>query len=112
MIRTQTRSSSIYSADDPLALALKPPVSETDIERQTRILAELEAKRISDRIDEEIRLERESKRKAPMEVKVCTRAVSALYAQRLLRAFRTCGGQPTYHAPLAVLKRHRPLLGQ
>ena len=70
MLRTQTRTSSIYSADDPLALALKPPLSESEIERQNRIDAELEAKRISDKIDEEIRQERESKKKANMEVKV------------------------------------------
>lgn len=72
MIRTQTRTSSIYSADDPLALAIKPPPSESDIERQQRIAKELEAKLVSDRIDEELRLERETKKKQNMQVKVCT----------------------------------------
>lgn len=71
MIRTQTRTSSIYSADDPLALAIKPPPSESDIERQQRIAKELEAKLVSDRIDEELRLERETKKKQNMQVKVC-----------------------------------------
>ncbi|EJD06518.1 guanine nucleotide binding protein alpha subunit [Fomitiporia mediterranea MF3/22] len=70
MIRTQTRTSSIYSADDPLALALKPPPLETDHERELRIAAEHEAKRISDRIDEELRQEREAKRRANMQVKL------------------------------------------
>lgn len=72
MISTQTiqRTSSIYSADDPLSLALKPPLTETDDERQLRVAAELEAKRISDTIDEELRNERERKRRANMQVKV------------------------------------------
>lgn len=74
MISTQTlhRTSSIYSTDDPLALALKPPATETDEERQLRVAAELEAKRISDKIDEDLRVERERKRRANMQVKVCT----------------------------------------
>ncbi|THH08594.1 hypothetical protein EW145_g2596 [Phellinidium pouzarii] len=70
MIRTQTRTSSIYSADDPLAFALRPPPEESDDERQTRIAAELEAKRISDRIDDDLRQERERKKRASMQVKV------------------------------------------
>ncbi|KAI5119428.1 hypothetical protein M0805_009879 [Coniferiporia weirii] len=70
MIRTQTRTSSIYSADDPLALALRPPPSESEAEREARVAAELEAKRISDRIDEDLRQERERKRRANMQVKL------------------------------------------
>lgn len=71
MIRTHTRTSSLYSVDDPLALALRPPPLETDYEREQRIAAEIEAKRISDHIDEELRLEREArKRRANVQVKV------------------------------------------
>ena len=72
MISTQTiqRTSSIYSTDDPLALALRPPPTETDEERRIRVAAELEAKRISDKIDEDLRNERERKRRANMQVKV------------------------------------------
>ena len=78
MIRTQTRTSSIYSTDDPLSLALKPPPTESEVERQQRIAKELEAKKISDRIDEELRQERELKKKQNMEVKVCICAVHFL----------------------------------
>ena len=70
MIRTQSRSSTIYSDNDPLAIALRPPPFESDIERELRLKAEREAKEISDRIDEQIRLERESKKRANMQVKV------------------------------------------
>lgn len=80
MISTQTiqRTSSIYSTDDPLALALRPPSTESEEERQVRIAAELEAKQISDRIDEELRVEKERKRRANMQVKVCASSASIL----------------------------------
>ena len=49
---------------------LRPPPLESEEERRLRLAAEMEAKRISDRIDENIRLEREAKKRAPMNVKV------------------------------------------
>lgn len=70
MIRTQTLSS-VYSADDPLALAIKPPSAESEQERQIRLKSEREAKLNSDRIDEELRQEREVQKKRKDEVKVC-----------------------------------------
>lgn len=71
MIRTQSRTASLYSQDDPLSLALKPPSFESDEERERRVKAELEAQLISDRIDEELRQERELKRRQNTPVKVC-----------------------------------------
>ncbi|PAV16151.1 G- alpha subunit [Pyrrhoderma noxium] len=72
MIRTQSRTPSLYSyaADDPLSLVLKPPATESDEERERRIRAEIEAKLVSDRIDEQIRTEREQKKRNNMEVKL------------------------------------------
>jgi len=46
----------LFDADDPLSMAIKPPPSESALEREARINAELEAKRISDLIDQEIKL--------------------------------------------------------
>lgn len=83
MIRTQSRTPSLYSyaADDPLSLVLKPPATESDEERERRIRAEIEAKLVSDRIDEQIRTEREQKKRNNMEVKVYTLSLSlCLYA--------------------------------
>ena len=74
-MRAQTRTSSIYSADDPLAQALRPPTTESEEEKQARLVAEQEAKRVSDQIDDEIREERERKKKQSMEVKVCVRSL-------------------------------------
>ena len=83
MIRTQSRTPSLYSyaADDPLSLVLKPSATESDEERERRIRAEIEAKLVSDRIDEQIRTEREQKKRNNMEVKVYTLSLSlCLYA--------------------------------
>ncbi|KAF8910553.1 guanine nucleotide-binding protein [Gymnopilus junonius] len=57
------RSPSLYSQDDPITAALKPPPSETDSERAFRLEAEAEAKRVSEQIDEDLREERERLKK-------------------------------------------------
>jgi guanine nucleotide-binding protein subunit alpha len=64
------RSPSIYSQDDPITAAMKPPSSETDIERTRRLEAEAHAKRVSEQIDEDLREERERLKKKKGDVKV------------------------------------------
>lgn len=71
MLRAQHRTPSIYSQDDPLTLALRPPPQETDAERRARLQREANAKRISEKIDEELRQEREKLKKRKSDVKVC-----------------------------------------
>lgn len=53
-----------------LSEILRPPSSETDAERQDRLEREAEAKRISEQIDEELRLERERLRRYKSDVKL------------------------------------------
>lgn len=68
-----------YSAqnnDDPLTRAMAPPPNETPEEREARIYAEREAKRISDAIDEELK---KGHKKGPKPVKIL-----------LLGAFPSC----------------------
>ena len=43
------------SSSDPLAVALQPPANETQLERENRLRAELEAKKRSDNIDRMLR---------------------------------------------------------
>ena len=50
------------SLSDPLAEALRPPDNESADERQRRIRAEEEARRVSDSIDDMIRAEKKEKR--------------------------------------------------
>ena len=64
------RSPSIYSQDDPITAALKPPSTETESERNIRLQLEDEAKRVSEQIDEDLREERERLKKKKGDVKV------------------------------------------
>ncbi|KAJ2925167.1 hypothetical protein H1R20_g11917, partial [Candolleomyces eurysporus] len=56
--------------DDPFAIFLKPPESETPSERATREACEAEAKKRSDEIDEELKKEKELMRTRRKELKV------------------------------------------
>nr|GAT48707.1 guanine nucleotide-binding protein alpha-4 subunit [Mycena chlorophos] len=68
------RTPSIYSVEstaDPFSQALRAnQAGETPEERRVRLEAEAEAKRVSDRIDEELRLERERLRRSKGDVKL------------------------------------------
>lgn len=50
------------SLSDPLAAALRPPENESVDERQRRLRAEEDARRVSDSIDDQIRAEKKEKR--------------------------------------------------
>jgi len=64
------RTPSIHSQNDPITEALKPPPSETEAERIARLTAEEEARRISEKIDNDLREEREHLRRKKGDVKV------------------------------------------
>ncbi|KAF9478321.1 guanine nucleotide-binding protein [Pholiota conissans] len=64
------RSPSLYSQDDPITAAMKPPSSETESERAVRLEDEAEAKRVSEQIDEDLREERERMKKRKTDVKL------------------------------------------
>ncbi|EED85956.1 candidate G-protein alpha subunit [Postia placenta Mad-698-R] len=72
MIRT-SRPPSVHSTTDPgdpLSLILRPPTSETERDRVLRLQREADAKRISDSIDEELKLDRERYKKSKQDVKL------------------------------------------
>jgi hypothetical protein len=82
------RAPSVHSQDDPLSLALRPPLSETEGERVIRLKEEAEAKEASDKIDEEIKVEKQKLQKSKGDVKVClTRGHSADRSRYLSVAF-------------------------
>lgn len=56
--------------DDPLTKAMAPPPNETPEETEARLLAQDEAQRRSDAIDEEINRQRNLDKKAPKCVRV------------------------------------------
>ena len=57
------------SLSDPLSAVLQPPQNETPADRVRRLDAELEAKRVSDSIDEMLKMEKRDMRTKP-EVKI------------------------------------------
>jgi hypothetical protein len=59
-----------FPTDDPLAIAIAPPRNEPPEDRETRERAELEARRVSDAIDDQIRQERSAMKKKKKPVKV------------------------------------------
>lgn len=59
-----------HEKDDPFASALAPPVNETPEEREARLLAQAEAQKRSDAIDEELNRQRNVDKKAPKCVRV------------------------------------------
>ena len=58
------------SLSDPLERALLPPPNETPEQRELRERRELEAKKVSDDIDEQLRQEKAALRKKKQEVKI------------------------------------------
>ncbi|TFY68532.1 hypothetical protein EVG20_g3516 [Dentipellis fragilis] len=69
MLRAQ-RPPSIMSQDDPLALAMRPPETETEAERRIRLDREAEARRISDNIDEQLKQDKKKYDKSKQDVKL------------------------------------------
>jgi hypothetical protein len=60
----------LHSSADPFDAVLRPPPDETLAQREARILAEQQAKRVSDAIDEQLRTERAELKKNQPDVKI------------------------------------------
>ena len=75
----------------PLARALAPPADETPEQRAVRETKETEARRVSERIDEQIRLEKQahSRKKIPVKVLMLGQAESGAFVLPKLSSPRT-----------------------
>jgi guanine nucleotide-binding protein alpha-1 subunit len=73
---------------DPLSRALVPPANETSEQRAMREAKEAEARRVSERIDEQIKSEKQAKSRSKSPVKV------------LLLGQAESGGLPSLIRPL------------
>ncbi|KAF4571609.1 hypothetical protein EYR40_008106 [Pleurotus pulmonarius] len=82
------RTPSIYSQDDPISAALQPASDETETERKARLEQEAEAKRISEEIDEELRLERERIKRSKGDVKSLMNIVAESGKSTLQKQFQ------------------------
>jgi guanine nucleotide-binding protein subunit alpha len=70
MAKAKSEQSRRRSLSDPLAAALLPPPNESPVQREMRLKAETDAKKISEGIDEMIMQERYDRKKSKTEVKV------------------------------------------
>ncbi|EKM56555.1 uncharacterized protein PHACADRAFT_253754 [Phanerochaete carnosa HHB-10118-sp] len=74
--------------DDPLSRVLAPPPNETSADKEARLLAEAEAKQISDAIDEELQQQARMDRKGPRPMKMLLLDFQLLHTPKAFHAER------------------------
>lgn len=80
-----------HGDEDPLSRVLAPPPNETPADRDARLRAEAEAKRISDAIDEEIQQQQKAEKKTarPIKILLLGASESDAYMRPMRRALTT-----------------------
>ncbi|KAG6873621.1 hypothetical protein C0995_013552 [Termitomyces sp. Mi166 len=73
---------------DPLAKVLEPPVDETPAEREARLVAEAQAKRVSEQIDEDIEKEKAEEKRGTRALKMLLLDLQLLYDPETFRKER------------------------
>ncbi|KAF9226383.1 G-alpha-domain-containing protein [Gyrodon lividus] len=89
------------SEDDPLTRAIAPPPNETPAERERRISAEQEAKRVSDAIDEELNRQRSAEKKGAKPIKILLLGQSESGKSTTLKNFQLMHSPKAFRAEKA-----------
>ncbi|KAH9852509.1 G-alpha-domain-containing protein [Lenzites betulinus] len=93
--------SKIVTEGDPLAKVMAPPPNESEEERQARLAAEAEAKRISDAIDEELQRQAKAERRGPTPVKILLLGQSESGKSTTLKNFQLMNTPKAFRAERA-----------
>ncbi|KAI0336827.1 G-alpha-domain-containing protein [Cubamyces sp. BRFM 1775] len=83
-----SKNSKIVTEGDPLAHVMAPPPNETEEQREARLAAEAEAKRISDAIDEELQRQAKAEKRGPKPVKILLLDFQLMNTPKAFRAER------------------------
>ncbi|KAI0674434.1 G-alpha-domain-containing protein [Trametes maxima] len=93
--------SKIVTEGDPLARVMAPPPNETEEQREARVAAEAEAKKISDAIDEELQRQAKAEKRGPKPVKILLLGQSESGKSTTLKNFQLMNTPKAFRAERA-----------